>query len=153
MFLDLLRFVEVHAPDPVTAEVCRRARADEARHAHFGLAHVRHYLAHDPGHYPELLASVRRAEFMSAVTEVTLHVHEALTVLAAGGRDPDRLGEETRRVRELMAEMHDHRLRRLQAAGFTPPSRPTRCPASTPRTSCEAGPSPAGDVPRRAASG
>lgn len=120
-FLDLLRFVEVHAPDPVTAELCRRARADETRHVHFGMAHVRHYLGQDPAHYHELLASVRRrAEFMSAVTEVSVHVQEALAVLAAGGRDPDRLKEGTRRVRELMAEMHDHRLRRLQAAGFTP---------------------------------
>ena len=34
-FLDLLQFIEDHAPDPVTAEVCRRARADETRHVTF----------------------------------------------------------------------------------------------------------------------
>src|SRR5262249_38610280 len=36
-FIDLLRFVEQHAPDPATREVCRRARVDETRHVHFGM--------------------------------------------------------------------------------------------------------------------
>jgi TusA-related sulfurtransferase len=120
-FLDLLRFIETHAPDPVTAEVCRRARADESRHVHFGMAHVRYYLSRDPAHYEELRASVRRrAAFMSAVTEVSPRVQEALAVLAAGGLDPDRLAEGMGQVRALMDEMHAHRLQRLQAAGFTP---------------------------------
>jgi hypothetical protein len=60
-FLDLLQFIEVHAPDPVTA-VCRRARADEARHVHFGMAHMRYYLAQDPDHYDILLAAVASQE-------------------------------------------------------------------------------------------
>src|SRR5205085_3210333 len=57
-FLNLLRFIEEHAPEPVTAEICRRARNDETRHVHFGMAHVRHYLQRDPAHYSELLAAV-----------------------------------------------------------------------------------------------
>src|SRR4051794_40122925 len=93
-FLDLLRFIQTHAPDPVTAEICRRARLDETRHVHFGMAHVRYYLAQDPAHYEELRAAVRhRAEFMSAVTEVSPRVQEALAVLAAGGLEADRLAE------------------------------------------------------------
>src|SRR5207302_9651381 len=68
-FLDLLRFIEQHAPEPVTAEICRRARNDETRHVHFGMAHVRYYLAQDPAHYEQLHAAVRqRAAVMSAVT-------------------------------------------------------------------------------------
>jgi len=119
-FLDLLHFIEVHAPEPVTAAICRRARADETRHVHFGMAHVRWYLAQDPAHYAELLAAVRqRAAFMSAVTEVSPRIQEALAILAAGGLFPERLGAATTCVRELMAEMHAHRLQRLQAAGFT----------------------------------
>src|SRR5262245_51589418 len=98
-FLDLLRFIETHAPDPVTAEICRRARTDESRHVHFGMAHVRYYLTRDPSHYEELHASVRqRAAFMSAVTEVSPRVQEALAVLAAGGLDPERLAEGIERV-------------------------------------------------------
>src|SRR3954468_19161830 len=119
-FLDLLRFVEDHAPDPVTAEVCKRARVDEARHVKFGMAHVRYYLGEDPAHYEELrLAVKKRAAVMSSVTEVSPRVQDALAVLAAGGLDPSRLGEGTRRVRELVAQMHEHRLKRLVQAGFT----------------------------------
>src|SRR5262245_59599980 len=120
-FLDLLKFIEEHAPDPVTAAVCRRARVDEARHVKFGIAHVRYFLGQDSGHYEELRAAVRqRAAVMSSVTEVSPRIQEALAVLAAGGLDPARLGDGVRKVRELIAEMHDHRLKRLTTAGFTP---------------------------------
>jgi TusA-related sulfurtransferase len=119
-FLDLLRFIEVHAPDPVTAEICRRARADETRHVHFGMAHVRHYLAHDSSHFDKLLAATReRAEFMRSVTEVSPRIQDALAVLAAGGLAPENLSAGTVQVRGLIAEMHSHRLQRLRAAGFT----------------------------------
>ena len=47
-FLDYLAFVERFAPDPVTADIVRRARIDEARHVAFGVEHARHYLAADP---------------------------------------------------------------------------------------------------------
>ena len=120
-FLDLLKFIEDHAPDPVTAAVCRRARADETRHVRFGMAHVRYYLGQNSAHYGELLAAVRqRAAVMSSVTEVSPRIQEALAVLVAGGLDPARIGEGVRKVRELIAEMHEHRLRRLEVSGFTP---------------------------------
>jgi hypothetical protein len=120
-FLDLLRFIEDHAPDPVTAAVCKRARADEARHVKFGMAHVRYYLGEDSGHYEELRRAVKqRAAVMASVTEVSPRVQDALAVLAAGGLDPARLGGGVRKVRDLIAEMHDHRLKRLVQAGFTP---------------------------------
>jgi len=120
-FLDLLRFIETHAPDPVTAEICRRARVDETRHVHFGMAHVRYFLSREPARYLELRAAVRqRAAFMSSVTEVSPRVQESLAVLAAGGLNPDHLADGVRRVQLLMEEMHTHRLQRLQVAGFTP---------------------------------
>jgi TusA-related sulfurtransferase len=120
-FLDLLKFIEDNAPDPATAAVCRRARADETRHVRFGIAHVRYYLGQSPEHFQELLAAVRqRAAVMSSVTEVSPRIQEALAILAAGGLDPVRLGEGTRKVRELIAEMHEHRMKRLEVSGFTP---------------------------------
>ena len=36
-FLDLLRFVERHAPDAATAAAARLAHRDERRHVHFGI--------------------------------------------------------------------------------------------------------------------
>ncbi len=59
-FLDLLTFIEDHAPDEVTAEVVRRAKNDESRHVHFGMVHVRHALAHDETLYARLEAAVRK---------------------------------------------------------------------------------------------
>ena len=47
-FLDLLSFVEHHAPDAATATAARLAHRDERRHVQFGIAHIRHRLAHDP---------------------------------------------------------------------------------------------------------
>src|SRR4030095_7090739 len=59
-FLDLLRFVEIHAPDEVTADLARRTRTDESRHVHFGIAHVRHALSVDPSGAGRLEGAVRR---------------------------------------------------------------------------------------------
>jgi hypothetical protein len=61
-FLDLLRFIENHAPDDVTADIVQRARNDETRHVHFGLVHVRHALAHDEVLYQRLENAVRRRD-------------------------------------------------------------------------------------------
>src|SRR5262249_44755872 len=88
-FLDLLHFVEQHAPDPATAELARRARADESRHVHFGLAHVRYALAHDPSLYDRLEAAVRRrAAALQDTPGVPAPLQDALTVLAAHGTEP-----------------------------------------------------------------
>ena len=65
-FLDYLSFVERYAPDPVTADIVRRARVDEARHVAFGVEHARYFLAADPDRAELLRAAVeQRAEFLS----------------------------------------------------------------------------------------
>ncbi len=119
-FLDLLRFIEDHAPDEVTVEVVQRARADEARHVHFGLVHVRHALAHDAAQYGRLEAAVRRrAARLSNVGGVPAPLQDGLTVLAAGGDDPKAIARGHEAFRELMHTMHENRVKRLQHAGFT----------------------------------
>jgi hypothetical protein len=40
-FLTLLKFLEEHAPEPVTATLARLAHRDEARHVAFGMEHLR----------------------------------------------------------------------------------------------------------------
>src|SRR6476620_4184217 len=47
-FLDLLKYVEAYAPEPVTREIARRTRIDETRHVHFALDHIRSVLRNDP---------------------------------------------------------------------------------------------------------
>jgi TusA-related sulfurtransferase len=119
-FLDLLRFVEDHAPDEATAELTRRARQDESRHVHFGLAHVRHGLAHDPTLYGRLEAAVRRrAASLHGVGGVPAALQDALTVLAAGGDGPRAIARGHDAYRELLEVMDLGRRRRLQHAGFT----------------------------------
>jgi TusA-related sulfurtransferase len=117
-FLDLLRFVEAHAPDEATAELTRRARVDEARHVHFGLAHVRHALAHDDTLYQRLEAAVRRRSAGLAATGVPAPLADALTVLAARGTDPRGVARGHQAYRELLHAMDENRQRRLLAAGF-----------------------------------
>ena len=119
-FLDLLTFIEDHAPDEVTAEVVRRARSDEARHVHFGLVHVRHALAHDSKLYSRLEAAVRRrAATLSNVGGAPEPLQDGLTVLAAGSTDSKAIARGHDAFRELLDTMHDSRVKRLEHAGFT----------------------------------
>jgi TusA-related sulfurtransferase len=120
-FLDLLRFIENHAPDPATREVCRRARIDETRHVHFGMAHTRHFLAAKPGNRDELIQATRlRAGALASVTSPSSVVLESLAILAAGSLAPDAIRRGRRAVDELQATMHENRKKRLVASGFSP---------------------------------
>lgn len=132
-FLDLLRYIEDNAPDEVTAEIVRRARADETRHVHFGMSHVKHALQHDKTLYGRLESAVRkRSATLAGVNGVPAAVQDSLTILAARGTDPAsvRRGHET--FRELLHVMHDNRVKRLLNAGFTPEQANTLSDLHTP---------------------
>ena len=132
-FLDLLSFVERYAPDDATAELVRRARNDESRHVHFGLAHVRHALAHDASLYGRLEQAVRaRAATLAGAAGVPAPVQDALTMLAAGGPEPEKVARGHEAFRELLETMHQSRLKRLQHAGFTPEQAETISALHTP---------------------
>lgn len=120
-FLDLLSFIERYAPDDATAELVRRARNDESRHVHFGLAHVRAGLAVDPGLYGRLEGAVRRrAAALHGIDGVPAPLQDALTVLAGGSTECRALSRGHEAFRELLETMHLNRVRRLGNAGFTP---------------------------------
>jgi len=119
-FLDLLRFVEEHAPDAATAEIARRTRADESRHVHFGLAHVRAALANDETMFGRLEAAVRkRAATLHDAGGVPAPIQDSLVVLAAGGTDPKKIARGHEAYRALLDTMHEGRVKRLAKAGFT----------------------------------
>jgi TusA-related sulfurtransferase len=119
-FLDLLAFIERHAPDEATAELSRRARQDESRHVHFGLAHVRHGLVTDATLFDRLEDAVRRrAAALHDVGGVPAPVQDALTILAAGGSEPRAVARGHERFRELLEVMHASRMKRLEHAGFS----------------------------------
>jgi len=120
-FLDLLRFIEAHAPDPVTAEIARRTRIDEARHVQFSLAHMKHAIESDSSFRHKLAAAAReRASSLAQVRSVNPLVEESLIVLAAGGLEPQLLPKAVRAVRGLYDTMHENRIKRLQLIGFSP---------------------------------
>jgi TusA-related sulfurtransferase len=119
-FLDLLHFVEDHAPDEATAVLARRARVDESRHVHFGLCHVRHALAQDPKVAQRLEAAVRRrAATIAHIGGVPAPIADSLTILAARGDDPPSVARGHQSFRELLVTMHEARIKRLEHAGFT----------------------------------
>ena len=120
-FLDLLSFIERYAPDEATAELVKRARNDESRHVHFGLAHVRAGLTADPNLYSRLEAAVRRrAAALHGIDGVPAPLQDALTVLAGGSTECRALARGHEAFRELLETMHLNRVRRLGYAGFTP---------------------------------
>jgi len=120
-FLDLLRFVERHAPDAATAAAARLAHRDERRHVHFGISHVRDALAVDPDRRRALIAAAeQRAERLTELSGLSPLLVEGLTIMAARSLRPAALSEGARAVRGLMATMERNRVRRLRSAGFSP---------------------------------
>ncbi len=120
-FLNLLAFLERHAPDAVTRQVSRLALQDEARHVAFGLAHLEHQAEADPSLRDRLRAAVeRRHDALADTAGLNEEVFDALVVLAAGSWEPAALADGYRRVQQLQADMDEGRQRRLVRLGFPP---------------------------------
>ena len=119
-FVSLLSFLERTAPDPVTRRVASLARADEARHVAFSLAHLERHAALDP-HLRGRLASAVERRHSALLTTAGLNdeVFDALVLLAAGALEPRAIERGWAAVQVLLAEMDEHRRARLARLGFT----------------------------------
>ena len=118
-FIDLLQFVERHAPDPATAAAARLAHRDERRHVHFGITHVRRALAHDPSIVSRLVAAAEnRAAKLVDLTGISPVVSEALTLMAAASMQAADISHAAASVRALMRSAAVNRVSRLREAGF-----------------------------------
>ena len=118
-FLTLLRFLEEHAPEAVTATLARLALRDEARHVAFGMEHLRYVLEREPERRALLAAAVeRRGRMLAAVSGLSPYVYDALTILAGGGISSAQVREGARQVALLHREMDRARRPRLQSLGF-----------------------------------
>jgi TusA-related sulfurtransferase len=121
-FLDLLDFIERHAPDAVTADVVRRARLDEGRHVAYGIAHVRDVLRAEPAKAEELVAAAEeRSAVLAATSGANPMVIEALATLAAGGEGASDLNRGFEAVQLLFQEMDEYRVRRMLQLGLERP--------------------------------
>ena len=120
-FLDLLAFLERHAPDPVTAQVARLALQDEARHVAFGLAHLEHHGRRRPGAARPAARSRSSAATTRCATPPgstpTSSTRSSCSPPAAGTPTRSRAG--TSAVQTLAAEMDEGRRRRLVRLGFS----------------------------------
>jgi hypothetical protein len=118
-FVDLLRFLHRHAPDPVTADVTRFALRDEARHVAFGVAHTAHAARADPGYLGVLRQAVeRRHAALLDTAGLGSEVFDALVLLAAGSWEPEAISRGWRAVQLLQQTMDEGRRRRLAYIGF-----------------------------------
>jgi hypothetical protein len=118
-FLTLLKFLEEHAPEAVTATLARLAHRDEARHVAFGTEHLRYVLEREPERRATLAAAVeRRSRMLAAVSGLSPYVYDALTILAGGGISPVQVHAGARQVAVLHREMDRARRERLQSLGF-----------------------------------
>jgi len=118
-FLNLLGFLDEHAPDPVTARVAHLALQDEARHVAFGQAHLEHRVDAEPALRPRLRTAIeRRHATLASTAGLADEVHDALVILAAGSFTPAAIAQGWNRVQRLRAEMDEGRRRRLVRLGF-----------------------------------
>lgn len=119
-FLDLLLFIEHHAPEHVTRKIVQLARQDEARHVAYGIAHVRSQLERQPGLIHSLFDTIeQRRDFVAAASGGNSQTMEALAILAGGSREPNRLEKGFQAVKELQENMHKNRIKRLVKIGLT----------------------------------
>lgn len=118
-FLDLLSFIDRHAPDPVTAAVARLARRDERRHVVFGMSHVEHQATLDPSMRGRLRAAIeRRHDVLVDTAGLNADVFDALVVLAAGEWSPAAIARGYAAIEQLQYDMDQGRQRRLVRLGF-----------------------------------
>jgi hypothetical protein len=118
-FLDLLRFLFEHAPDPITRQVAKLTGQDEARHVAFGLSHLARHRERDPSLLPRLAAAVhQRHDALQHTAGLNEEVFDALILLAAGSWAPTAIAAGSDRVQQLIADMDHGRRVRLRRLGF-----------------------------------
>ncbi len=118
-FLNLLIFLDRYAPDPVTRQVTRLVRQDEARHVAFGVAHLEHQSTIDPSLRDRLRAAVeRRHDALVDTSGLNTDVFDSLVLLAAGSWTPPAIARGYLAVQELQQSMDEGRQQRLLRLGF-----------------------------------
>jgi hypothetical protein len=119
-FLNLLWFLERHAPDPVTRQIARLVAQDEARHVAFGVGHLQYQIATDPSLRERLaMAVTRRHDALSHTAGLNEEVFDALILMAAGSWRTEDIAAGYARAQTLKDEMHAGRKARLEKLGFS----------------------------------
>ena len=118
-FVNLLNFLNNHAPDPVTRQIARLAARDEARHVAFGMAHLEWALKREQDLGMRLALAVEaRSDTLAASGGLNEAVFDSLILLAAGEFTPRGIASGYAAVQRLMLEMAEGRRARLEKLGF-----------------------------------
>ena len=119
-FLNLLWFLEHHAPDRLTRRVAQLAAQDEARHVAFGMAHLQYQISRDKTMMGRLAAAINRRHAALAETAgLNEEVFDALVLLAAGEWSTEAIAYGFAKVQKLKEEMDAGRRARLIKLGFS----------------------------------
>lgn len=118
-FLNLLAFLQTHAPDACTREIMRLVAIDEARHVAFGVAHLQRQAQRDATLPGRLRAAIeRRHQMLRHTAGLNAEVFDALVLLAAGSLDPQAIRRGHEAVDALQRQMDEGRRARLRKLGF-----------------------------------
>ena len=118
-FLELLSFIAIHAPDPVTRQVASLALRDERRHVAFGQAHLKYSVEADRSMLGRLRAAAEhRYDTLASTAGLNQDVFDSLIILAAHSWTPDAITNGWEAVQQLQYEMDQARQRRLVQLGF-----------------------------------
>jgi len=118
-FVSLLRFLQEHAPDPLTRQIARLTARDEARHVAFGMAHLEYQLHHDPELRGRLALAVEsRYDTLAQTSGLNEEVFDALVLLAAGGWSIQQIAAGFEKVQALKEDMASGRQMRMKRLGF-----------------------------------
>jgi hypothetical protein len=119
-FLNLLWFLEQHAPDPITRRITHLAAQDESRHVAFGMGHMQYQIARDPMTRERLGSAIsRRYDALAQTSGLNEEVFDSLVILAAGAWTPGAIAEGFSKVQRLTEEMDLGRQARLVKLGFS----------------------------------
>lgn len=118
-FVDLLRFIEEHAPDEVTRAIAELTARDESRHVAAGVAHVKWAIERAPADRERIRSAIeQRHRALQHTSGLNAEVYDALIVLAAGSYEPDAVARGFDAVQSLQRRMSEGRTRRLARLGF-----------------------------------
>jgi len=118
-FVNLLNFLQAHAPDPVTRQIARLTARDEARHVAFGMAHLEYRLSVQPDYQARLRNAIEvRYDTLASTAGLNEEVFDALVLLAAGELSPVAVARGHAAVQQLQRDMAAGRRSRLARLGF-----------------------------------
>ncbi|SOD25094.1 P-aminobenzoate N-oxygenase AurF [Variovorax sp. YR752] len=117
-FVNLLNFLQAHAPDPVTRQIARLTARDEARHVAFGMAHLEYRLSVQPDYQARLRNAIEvRYDTLASTAGLNEEVFDALVLLAAGELSPTAVARGHAAVQQLQRDMAAGRRSRLARLG------------------------------------